>query len=78
MILPGDKLDEMCRAVWGADWKSVLSRRLGMSRMTLHRWSKKPTGLPAEARRQLLEATEDQLAIVAQYVDELRQDVGSM
>lgn len=77
MILTGDKLDEMCRAVWGANWPSVLAGRLNKSRQTLFTWRKKPIGLSREVKRELLTATEDQLAIVAQYVQELREDVGA-
>jgi hypothetical protein len=76
MILTGDKLDEIGRAVWGAHWPSVLAARLERSRWTLFDWRKRPTGHPKAVKRALLKATEDQLAIVAAYVEELREDVG--
>lgn len=77
MILTGAKLDEMCRAIWGADWKSVVSGRLSMSRQRLHRKSQSLTGLPTDIKRELLEVVEDQLALVAQYAQELREDVNA-
>lgn len=75
MILTGDKLDEMGRAVWGANWPSVLARRLKKSRQTLFDWRNRPTGHSREVKQQLLDVAEDQLATVAAYVQELREDL---
>lgn len=75
MILTGDKLDEMCRGIWGADWKSVVAARLETSRHRLHRKSQCQTGLPIELKRDLLVLVEDQLALVHAYATELREDV---
>lgn len=76
MILTGDKLDETCRAIWGPNWKTILGRRLALSRQTIHAKSKSKTGLPKAFKRQLLAVLEDQMAIISNPVNELRQDVG--
>lgn len=76
MILTGDKLDEMGRAVWGANWPSVLAARLKKSRMTLFRWRARRTGHSRQVKRQLLALAEDQLAITAEYVNDLKADLG--
>lgn len=77
MILTGEKLDEMARAIWGKDWPSVLARRLKKSRQTLFNWRNRPTGHSKDTKRVLLAATEEQLVIISQYVQELREDVGN-
>lgn len=76
MILTGEKLAELGTAVWGRDWKAELGRRLDLSRQTIHAKSKSKTGLPKAFKRQLLAALEDQLATIADPVNELRQDIG--
>lgn len=77
MILTGAKLDEMGRAIWGADWPSTLARRLKRSRQTLFNWRDKPIGLSTEIKRELLAVAEDQLATVAEYVNALKEDLGA-
>lgn len=77
MILTGQKLDEVCRAIWGADWKSVVADRLDTSRQRLHRLSQRPTGHSKELKRELLAIAQAQLVMVAKYVEELKEDVGA-
>lgn len=78
MILTGEKLEEMGRAIWGREWPSVLADRLDRARQTLFNWRDRPTGLPANIRRELLTIAEDQLITTAKWVDELKNSLGML
>lgn len=76
MILTGDKLDEILRPIWGQNWKTTLGHRLALSRQTIHAKRNSKTGLSKAFKRQLLAVLEDQMAIISNPVNELREDVG--
>lgn len=76
MILTGKKLEDLGLEIWGPAWKTILGRRLGLSRQTLHAKSRSKSGMTKPFKRALLAVIEEQLMTVAKSVDDLRDDVG--
>lgn len=66
------------RALYGDDWKAPLSRRLGVSRTTIHYWGTGERGWPPNIEEQLLSAAKAERADArerAREIGELIRDL---
>lgn len=71
IILTGRKLEEIGRALFGADWQTPMAAKFRKSVRTVRRWANDDVAKPAELRVQLVVLIEDQLHALAQLHEEL-------
>lgn len=65
MILTGQKLEEMGKALYGDVWVSVLSKKLKCSKRTVMRWRSHTRAMPPDMRDCLLALLDDQINLLA-------------
>jgi hypothetical protein len=73
VILTGDKLEQIGKALYGASWPTIMADRLKKSRRTIFNYRDSPRGMDQTFRRQIEHLIDDQMATLANLRAELAE-----